>query len=148
MDIIDGCVVSVDEEMPLELMENARMATLDMLPEKSKQIYMKIYQNFKDWQNGHGVKKITSNLLLAYFQQISDEKKYKPTSMWAFYSMLKATLRVHEDLDIGEYFQVKAFLKKKSSGYKSVRAEVFTEEQVRKFIMEADDSRWLDVKVS
>lgn len=57
-------------------------------------------------------------------------------------------MRANEDLDIGEFHQVKAFLKKKSSGYKSVKATVFTEEQIRKFIIEAADGQWLDVKVS
>ncbi|KAJ6639008.1 hypothetical protein Bhyg_11747, partial [Pseudolycoriella hygida] len=100
------------------------------------------------WQDGRGVQKITPNVVLAYFQELDAKKNYKPTSLWAFYSMLKSTLRTFEDLDIGQYFQVKAFLKQKSSGFKSVRANVFTEEEIRKFVMEADDRQWLDVKVS
>lgn len=136
----------IDEEMPLELMENAKLASMDMLPQKSKEHYCKIYKNFKDWQNSHGVKKITSNLILAYLHEL-EKKNMKPTSLWAYHSIIKATLRLYENVDISEFYQVKAFLKKKSSGYRCVKAEVFTEEQIRKFINEAADGQWLDVKV-
>lgn len=76
------------------------------------------------------------------------KKLHKPTSMWAHYSMLKATLRTYENLDIAQFFLVKGFLKQKSIGYKSIRAEVFAEEQIQKFIMEVDDKHYLHMKVS
>lgn len=61
--------------------------------------------------------------------------------------MLKATLRSIENVEIADYKQVTAFLKAKSLGFKSKKAEVFTEEEMRKFIYEAEDLAWLDVKV-
>ncbi|XP_037048476.1 uncharacterized protein LOC119082925 [Bradysia coprophila] len=76
-----------------------------------------------------------------------DEKKYKPTSLWAFHSMLKSTLRAYDNVDIGKFCQVTAFLKTKSSGYKVVKAKVFAESYILKFIDEAEDLTWLDVKV-
>lgn len=43
--------------------------------------------------------------------------------------------------------QVTAFLKSKSHGYKSKKAEVFTEDGIKNFFDEAEDLAWLDVKV-
>lgn len=108
---------------------------------------MNVYNKFKNWQSGYGVVVISSNLIMAYFHTL-DEKKYKPTSLWAYHSMLKATLRVNDDVDIGTFHQVTAFLKGKSAGYKSVKAKVFDEHGIKNFIDRAEDLAWLDVKVS
>lgn len=105
-------VDDIDEELPFELMEHAKAAVMDLLPQKSLAKYNRAYDNFKRWQNGYGVTKISSKLILAYFHMLN-AKKYKPTTLWAVYSMLKATLRSIEDIHIGNYPQVSAFLKKK-----------------------------------
>lgn len=105
------------------------------------------YTIFKNWQKGYGVNNITCDLMLAYLN-VLHQKNYKPTSLWAFHSMLKSTLRGNENVDIASFLGVTSFLKTISSGYKCVKAKVFEEEQIRKFIDKADDSIWLDVKVS
>lgn len=137
----------IDDDMPFELMEHAKAAALEILPEKSRVKYNRVYQNFKDWQSSYGVRKISPDLIAAYFH-VLNEKKYKPTTLWALHSMLKATLRAHEDVEIGGYKQVTSFLKAKSSGFNSIKAEVFHGYEIRKFLEEAEDYTWLDVKVS
>lgn len=137
----------IDEDMPFELIQHARAASLDVLPQLSRDKYNRVYRNFKAWQDSYKVKKISADLILAYFHVLV-EKNYKPSSLWAYHSMLKATLRAHENTDIGTFSCVSAFLKTKSDGYKPVKAEVFNEEGVKKFIDEAEDIAWLDVKVS
>lgn len=139
-------VNDIDEEMPFELLEHAREAVLETLPKKSRDKYIRTYKIFKDWQSRHGMPKISNELILAYFHMMA-KKKYKPTSLWAYHRMLKATLRTHEDVDIGTFKQVSAFLKSKSVGYKSKKARVFTEDQIKTFIDDADNLSWLDVKV-
>lgn len=140
-------IEEVDEEMPLELMEHVRAAKLETLPVKSRDKYNRVYDRFKSWQMSYGVQNVSSDLMLAYFG-ILDEKKYKPNSLWAFHSMLKSTLKAHENIDIGKFKQVTSFLRTKSSGYRPVKAKVFQEEHIQKFIDDADTSAWLDVKVS
>lgn len=139
--------VDIDEEMPFELIEHAKQAVLETLPEKSREKYNCAYKNFKDWQSRNEMATISNKLVLAYFQMLSKAKNYKPTSLWAYHSMLKATLRTFEDTDIGKFAQVTAFLKAKSNGYKSVKARVFSEENIKTFIDQADDLSWLDIKV-
>lgn len=147
MNASDYIDIDVDEEMPFELIEHAKAAVMESLPLKSKDKYNRVYKNFKAWQLGYGVNTVSATVMMAYFHML-DTKKHKPTSLWAFHSMLKATLRAFDDIDIGTYAQVSAFLKVKSSGYKSIKAQVFTENNIKRFIDEADDLPWLDVKVS
>lgn len=137
----------IDEDMPFELLEHAKEAVLETLPAQSKQKYNRVYKNFKDWQSKNGSPIVSNRLILAYFHMLSSTKKYKPTSLWAYHSMLKATLRTYEDIDIKKYGQVSAFLKSKSSGYRSVKARVFMEDNIKTFIDQADELSWLDIKV-
>lgn len=78
---------------------------MDVLPQLSREKYNRVYKNFKAWQDTYKVKKISVDLILAYFHVLV-EKKYKPSSLWSFHSMLKATLRANENTDIGTFSQV------------------------------------------
>lgn len=138
-------VNDIDEEMPFELLEHAREAVFETLPKISRDKYIRTYKIFKDWQSRHGMANVSNELILAYFHMMAT-KKYKPTSLWAYHSMLKATLRTFENVDIGSFKQVSAFLKSKGIGYKSKKARVFTEDQIKTFIDDADNLSWLDVK--
>ncbi len=62
--------------------------------------------------------------------------------------MLKNTLKIHDDVDISKYAKVMSFMKRYSEGYKSIKAKVFSEDEIRKFLFEAPDIQWLAVKVS
>lgn len=56
MDYIDD----IDEELPFEVIQNAQLASLELLPAKSREKYYRIYNVFKKWQTGHGIKTISS----------------------------------------------------------------------------------------
>lgn len=137
----------IDEDIPFEIMQNAQLASLELLPAKSREKYYRIYNVFKKWQGGHGMTTISSTIMKTYFYEM-DNKKYKPISMWAYYSMLKATIRVKENIDIGKFSEVVSFLKAKASGFKSAKAEVFTETQLKTFFDTASGVEWLDAKVT
>lgn len=79
MDAMD--IEDIDDEMPFKLIEHAKAAALEILPEMSREKYNRVYRNFLGiLKNKHW-------------------KKYKIT-LWSFHSMLKATLRANEDIDI------------------------------------------------
>lgn len=61
--------------------------------------------------------------------------------------MLKATLSVKENLDIGTYKRVTAFLKRKGVGYEPKKSKVLSREEVNTFLREADDEVYLMIKV-
>ncbi|KAG4066916.1 hypothetical protein HA402_009018 [Bradysia odoriphaga] len=90
------------------------------------------------------VKIITEDVLLGYFHGLA--QTYKPSSLWSYYSMLKCTIRTNFGIDIGKFYQLASFLKQKNKGYKAVKALVFTEQEVARFLVEAPDRDWIDVK--
>lgn len=139
-----------DEELiraatPDGLVEAAMLAADESLPSVSKDRYNKAYSDFKKWQTEQGASSMSERVVLAYFAKLSET--YKPSSLWSYYSMLKSTMRVKDNLDIATYKQLTGFLKTKSAGYKSNKAKIFTEEEMRRFMTSASDEAWLDVKV-
>jgi len=138
---------SSGEDLPEEILEAAQTATLSLLPKKSLHIYEKEYECFKKWCSAKKVKKrpICEEVVLAYISEKSE--RLKSSSLWSKYSMLKSTLSVKEGIDISKYMKLKAYLKMKSSGYKAKKANVFTRQEVNTFIIEADDEKYLVMKV-
>ncbi|XP_048001904.1 uncharacterized protein LOC125238594 isoform X2 [Leguminivora glycinivorella] len=118
----------------------------DILPEKSKGRYMTTYENFITWQKEKNITSFNEKVLLLYFEEISS--KYKPTSLWAIYSMLKSGLKRSHRVNIEEYYQLGAYLKKLSKGYVSKKMKVLSIQNVEKFINEAPDDRYLAIKVA
>lgn len=120
-------------------------ATLNSLPEKSRKQYEKVYNRFMDWCEKNEVKAFTESGLLAYFNEKS--KDLKSSSLWAEYSMMKATLAIRHDIDIKQFSKVTAFLKSKAVGYRPKLSKAFTREEIYKFIREAPNSQYLMMKI-
>lgn len=129
--------------IPLEIIEAARQEILQLA---SKQRYEKMYKTFQNWQELKGTNDISEDTLLAYFLELS--RKYKPSTMWAYYSMLKSMISLNFNVNLGTYKHSTKFLKNKSVGYKPVESKAFSREEIDRFISEAPDDIWLDVKVN
>jgi hypothetical protein len=84
-------------------------------------------------------------VFLAYFETIS--KKYSSSSLWTFYSMVRAVTATKNNLDIGKFGQLQALLKRKSEGYKPKKSKTFSKEEIAKFLTTADDEKFLLAKV-
>lgn len=128
----------MNEDDPLaSIAEEAQLATLNLLPEKSKKEYERQFAEFNCWREKRGVKSITEDVLLAYFYNA--EKKFAASSLWTKYSMLKSTLKVHNNLDISKYSKLTAFLKSKARRYVPKKAKVLEREHIEVFLKEAGD---------
>lgn len=127
--------------------ENAwEIGCASIIPEKSKDRYKKAYTTFKTWfEEKHG-KNISEKVVLAYFVQRS-KILLSPGSLWAEYSMLKATIFLNDSIDISKFSMLIAFLKRKNVGHKTKKASVFTKEDMTKFLMEAPNDIYLIHKV-
>lgn len=113
-----------------------------VLPALSMAKYNRVYEDFMKFK---GSAPVSEKVLLRYFNDRSE--KSKPTSMWAYYSMLNSTLKSKDNINISTWTKLTDYLKKNSAGYKPVKAAVFTEEQIKKFLVDAPDEHWLDIKV-
>ncbi|XP_071573031.1 uncharacterized protein [Temnothorax nylanderi] len=89
---------------------------------------------------------MSEHTLLAYFKELS--KSQKPSTMWGIYSMLKATIKINNDIDIYKYNTLIAFLKRQAKGFQSKKSNILTPEQIKKFIDEAPDDTYLATKLA
>lgn len=138
--------ISEDELLtPPDISEIAKEVSLDLLPRKSKNIYEKKYKEFVDWCTEKEIKKISENVLLAYFSKKS--KLLKPSSLWSTYSMLKSTLKVKKDIDISVFYKLISFLKQQSVGYKATKSKTLSDNDVTRFLLEAPNKIYLMKKV-
>lgn len=117
-----------------------------LVPQKSKGKYELAYRKLMEWASENKVKTISENVLLAYFKRLSDEMK--PSTLWTTYSMIKSMLNIKNNTDISKYAKLQAFLKLKSSGYKSKKSKVLTAKEINTFLLEAPDDKYLFTKVS
>lgn len=132
-------------EIPAEILEEASAASINLLPRKTKERYEKEYQDFITWRTSKNVKCVNEDVLLAYVKGKSE--LFAPNSLWTKISMLKLGLKVFENIDISRFGKLFLFLKRTSDGYKPKKAKILSEEQVTKFLLEADDQKWLLEKV-
>lgn len=117
-----------------------------IIPEKSRERYETTYTIFNKWCEEKN-QNTSEKILLAYLVQRNGKLK-APGSLWAEYSMLKATIFLHESIDISKFSTLIAFLKRKNVGYKPKKASVFTKDEMCKFLIEAPDELFLIHKVN
>lgn len=145
MDEMDD--INSDEEnyTPPDIVEAAKITSVDLLPKKSRNLYEKAYKAFMDWRDRKKTTSFSENVLLAYFGELAE--KYKSSSLWTQYSMLRTTLEVRQNINIATYGKLKTFLKRKSDGYKAKKSKTFTPDEINMFIENADDKKYLATKV-
>lgn len=140
---------SSDSDMNLTpdfIREEAKAVVENLLPPKSKQRYLKSYDDFMKWRAEKKVKSLSENVLLIYFNQLS--KTYKPSTLWSLYSMLKTTLSTKHNVHLKDFERLTSFLKRQSDGFKSKKSKVFTSQEVETFLNQAPDEIYLVMKVS
>lgn len=135
----------ISDNVPPEMIQAAKEIALNSLPYISKQKYTKVYNEFKKWRNAKNTKSFAESVLLVYFNEISTQ--FAASTLWSRFSMLKATIKAYDNIDIGTYPQLLGFLKKNNTGYTSKKSSVFTTTDVSKFLKEAPDAEYLMMKV-
>lgn len=136
-----------DSAVPLDIEQAANRATLDLLPQKSKQQYDIAYSRFMQWCKSKKVEgKFSETVFLAFFEEKS--KVWKSSTMWSNYSMIKASLLIKNNVDISKYHKLLAFLKRQNVGYRPKKSKILTREQIDKFLNEAPDTDYLMMKVA
>lgn len=118
---------------------------INLLPNKSRLYYEKQFNKFEEWCNENTVQGISEHVLLTYFEL--QRKKYKASTLWTTYSMLRSCLSIYKDVDISKYDKLQAFLKRSSEGYVPKKSKILEEDDINKFIQEADDKIYLAMKV-
>lgn len=131
---------------PPDIVDMARSAISNILPEKSKVKYEAQYKRFMVWCEINKVTNYTENVLLAYFS--SEKEKFKSSTLWSHYSMLRTTLLSSNNVDIKTYPKLISFLKRLNVGYRAKKSKILTRDQINKFILESPDDDYLLMKVN
>ena len=108
----------MDFDIPDIILQRAAKIMDNLLPQRSVDRYNSTYAAFRRWQANHHVHSFDENVLLVYFDTLS--QKFAPITLWANYSMLKSTIQTRHNVDIGKYAKLTVFLKRKSDGFKSM----------------------------
>lgn len=135
-----------DQCTPPDVVESANLAKLQLLPSKSKEKYESAYAKFMDYRQQKRVQSFSENVVMSYFAELS--KKYKSSTLWSTYSMLRSMLAINHDIDLSKHLKLRAFLKRKSAGYIAKKSKILNEEQIDYFILNASDDTFLAAKVS
>jgi hypothetical protein len=112
---------------PPEIQNKAHDVSLNLLPAKSRGKYELQYKLFMDWCSAKNVKKYSENVILAYLSDLS--QKYQSSTLWWIHSMLKSTLLVKNNVNIGSFTKVTAFLNKQSVGHVAKKSKTFDQQQ-------------------
>jgi integrase len=118
-----------------------------LLPAATRGRYEQTFHAFEAWMREKAIPEGRCNetVLLAYFAELAT--RFAPSTLWTLYSMLHKTLCIKKGVDIKGFSKLQAFLKAKSSGHCAKKATVFARSDIDKFLREADNEKWLQVKV-
>ena len=94
--------MSDSESLPSDIEEEALKAISGLLPEKSKSKYEMAYAKYEKWCTEKEIRNLANEkVLLSYFSSLS--KVSKPSSLWAYYSMIRTMISVKHNADISKY---------------------------------------------
>ncbi|KAJ6643505.1 hypothetical protein Bhyg_08467 [Pseudolycoriella hygida] len=125
-------------DIPTDMDVEYQQALDQIMPNKSASRYLQPYQVFRNWQKSRNTSSFDKKVLMVYFSEAAT--KYKPSTLWSMYSMLKKTLIYKHNVDISKISELVAFLKTKGDGYKCRKSNVFSPKEVQKFMVEAPNS--------
>lgn len=128
-----------------QILKAVQDATINILPEKSRKVYLCSYTKFKDWCVANEAD-VNEDSLLAYFYGKS--KSIKASSLWSEYSMVRSTLLINDNIDISKFGKLKAFLKRQSVGYRSKKSKILSRDEVTQFLKTAPDEKHLLQKIA
>lgn len=134
------------EYTPPEILEKAAEVCNNLLPATSKERYIEAYEKFNEWRRTRKVNSLSEHILLVYFEEIS--KKYKSSTLWSRYSMLKNTINLKHNVDISKYPKLIAFLKRQAENYIPKKSSILTVDNFNTFLASAPDEIYLLIKVS
>lgn len=135
--------MSSGEDSDLE--EAAERALAKLVPAVSKGKYEKAYEKFRQWCCEKKVKTIDESKLMVYFDV--ELEKFQASTAWSTYSMLKAMLRVKDNIDIGKFNNLRALLKRKGDDYLAKKSRILYIGEMYRFLKEAPDDVYLAAKV-
>lgn len=135
-----------DENIPEHIEQLANAAIKSPIPTKSKAKYSRVYNKFMKWQTKNGLSSYSEKGFILYLSELA--KKYAPSSVWCYFSMISSVIKAQEDIDImKKYTHLKVFANNMAKGYLPKQSHVLTTIEVRNFLLKAPNDEFLTIKV-
>ncbi|XP_029713343.2 uncharacterized protein LOC115257648 [Aedes albopictus] len=134
-----------DSESQMDAEAPEEVATDRLIPEKSKALYEGSYKKFDEWRSRNNYTTVDENAMLAYFSQ--EMGNQKPSTNWSHFSMLKATINMNLGINISGFTNLVSYLKQNCDGYSPKKSKILTKGEIFRFLKEADDEKYLALKV-
>jgi len=130
------------------ILRDADVIAFDVLPEKSRVQYLRSYERLMAWKTDEKIDKecFSETVMLEYFNYMKSTQKYKPPTLWAEYSKTRTIIQKKHNVDI-HYPELMTFLRTCKFGYQPQKLLVFEQDDLQRFLAEADDNEFLAVKV-
>ena len=97
----------------------------------------KIFSNFFNFEENQ---KPNEEHLILYFNRLRNEKKFASSSLWAKYSMINYKMQTIHGIKLQSYPRLTILMKSFEQGYIRKTANVFSNQDIEKFIKEAPDN--------
>lgn len=97
-------VFDYGSNIPPEIINATKEVTLDLLPKKSKRLYLLTYSNYKSWSLSMKTMSQIEKVFLTYFTEIS--KMFFPPTLQNRLSMLKCTLKICDKINMSNFYQL------------------------------------------
>lgn len=131
---------------PPEVEDQIKAEKEQLIPEKSKKEYKRIYNDFKAYLKQINTSKISENTVHGYFIHLA-KKKYQYSTLWKHYSALKKTFLVQDNIDIEQFKKIIPYISSFRKDYVPKQSNVFEPEQIEKFMNDADNKTYLIHKI-
>ncbi|KAF7998425.1 hypothetical protein HCN44_009823 [Aphidius gifuensis] len=136
-----------ENDIPDDIRQQADALSKNLLPEKSKELYIQKYNEFIAWMKSRKINSMSEDVLMVYFNHLVVDTNIAPSTAWTRWSMIKSTLQQYHNVDIRNYNKLKAFVKRYQKGYKPKKSEILMAEDMKNFCEKADDRQHLADKI-
>jgi hypothetical protein len=132
---------NTDEWVDNEIKE----AMTAMLPCASREQYVQTYDKFQEWRKEKNLMgKTNEKELFAYLHHMLVSNKWvSPGTLWSRFSILRSMILAKEGLDIktkNVNSTIQTWLKRIGANHKPKQANMFTKEEIRRFLKESPDA--------
>ncbi|KAJ8685454.1 hypothetical protein QAD02_021247 [Eretmocerus hayati] len=134
-----------EENFVRNLEAQGELLKQNLLPVKSRREYELAYAHFSKWLHDNRSPPITENILMLYFEELSHT--YSPPTLWSKWSMIKTLLNLRSNIKMGDFQNLKQFLKNFNKSFKAKQAAVFRWEDIEKFLRDAENFIYSAMKV-
>lgn len=117
-----------------------------LLPQTSLALYTKTFDTFQQWfQESYNLPLDTlpePEVFLKYFQMLRNQKHYAPKTLWQRYSMINTLVRLRWNTSLQTHASLVTYYLKqaeKENPIPTKKAEIFTSEEMNRFLVDAPD---------